>query len=877
MKTEFVKYDIVKYLESKNSIYYGRIIELYNLCESMLSEIPSVFPNYTLHDIGHSVRVIGYMNDLIKGRLEDFSELHIALIIFVGLLHDIGMVVSNQEKEILYSNFEKTNLKFQNLSSEEKLSYLSDFIRKNHGKRVFAALNYEVNNNINIKSFLYAGCSLSYDLSEIVAKICQSHTESTEWIIQNISSSYEYADDIINPQHIAFLLRIGDALDIDDRRAPYILYKILNPKGISDKEWKKHIPITNYNKVKNIDNCIEISFSGICKEPEIFRKIMEYLDWLDNDLKQITVASADFQSQYQLKIKLPINRDIETQGFINTLLSFKLEYNQIIKLLMGEKIYGNKREGLRELIQNSIDAVCLMRDIQANGNEYGYTTYHPEIRLILSKTENRFVIVDNGTGMTEEILDKYFFNVGTSYYTSAEFDETNYEYQPIGHFGIGFLACFMLSSKIELETKHFKNKEHIHLTFDKDSPYITKLNTENNESHFEHGTKIIMEYNQIIPNIFDNENSVITYIKKLLRIENYDFLFVNQDTRDVEKIDTLKLEKIKNKDDEQIEFTYNLGNNSNVRFNFFDFFPDNENVYIVNPLDIICYPNYVSLSFFKETLDILEAKIQTDERNLWQIANDDDTIYDLAISDFVIDIMNYTILETSKKDINKNNFRSHLEGYIYKFIKENMLEWYDIPVIFNRDTFNKFIDCVKDKGIVEALKIYDSSVRMVSVISKEELTDKLLIDIVDNYIYLCGEGDNVTDVGYFEKYPIMPIKKKIDLYGFSDTNCYLRIVQSEKFDADFYLKGIRINDKMAIPHYTISGINLENVCLNIKKGQYDTDVSRNNFSAESKKRLINRMICFIYEDIINSNMLDKEEVKLVKLFLKDFYNFDTLS
>ena len=874
METAFCEYDIIKYLKEKNSIYYGRIQELYELCKDMLSEIPSVFPNYTLHDISHSVRVIGYMNDLIKNNLGHFSELHIALIVFAGLLHDIGMVVSTEEKEELYSYFRKTNHKFQELSSEEQLSYLADYVRKNHAKRVANALNRKVNGNTDIKSFLYAGKSLSYDLSDIVAKICQSHTENPKWITDNLSSNCEYEKDSINPQHIAFLLRIGDALDIDDRRAPYILYKIINPKGISDTEWKKHIPITNYNKVKPVENGIGIFFTGVCKEPKIYRKITEYLDWMDNDLKQIIKTSNSFLPKYQLKIQTPINREVETQGFVNTSLKFKLDYNQVIKLLMGEKIYGNKREGLRELLQNSIDAVLLMSDIQANNDEYWYSSYHPEIKIIVSKKENRFSISDNGTGMTEEILNNYFFNVGSSYYTSDEFDKTNYEYQPIGHFGIGFLACFMLSSKIELKTKYFKSNEEIHLTFDKDSPYVTKLNTQSTSPYVEHGTKIVMEYDQIIPNVFPDENSVVSYIKELLLIENYDFKFINQDEKTENKIETSKLEKNTNSDNEQIEFTYSLSSNLNIRFNIFDFFPNNENVYVVKSSDFSDYADYVSLEFYKENIDLLNATIQTDERDLWQIIKHLDVINDMAISNFVIDVIRYIMLETNKKDINKDNFQFYLEGYLYKFINKSSLEWYDIPIILNKDTFNSFVECAENEGITKALKQYDSSVRTLSIICEEKLTDELLINIIEDYISLCeGDFSNVTNVSYYDKYPVLPIKKSIELYGFQNNNCYLKIDQREKFNAHYYLKGIRINDEASVPHYEINGINLENICLNIKKGQYDTDVSRNNFSADSKKTLVNKMICTIYEDIIAKNILDTYESNLVKHFLKDYYNY----
>lgn len=61
MKKVFLECEMFK----RKRIYYGKIQDLYSICESILSEIPKQFPNYTLHDIGHSIRVIGYMNELV--------------------------------------------------------------------------------------------------------------------------------------------------------------------------------------------------------------------------------------------------------------------------------------------------------------------------------------------------------------------------------------------------------------------------------------------------------------------------------------------------------------------------------------------------------------------------------------------------------------------------------------------------------------------------------------------------------------------------------------------------------------------------------------------------------------------------------------------
>lgn len=116
-------------------------------------------------------------------------------------------------------------------------------------------------------------------------------------------------------------------------------------------------------------------------------------------------------------------------------------------------------------------------------------------------------------------------------------------------------------------------------------------------------------------------------------------------------------------------------------------------------------------------------------------------------------------------------------------------------------------------------------------------------------------------------------RRNIDLLGIPHTNYYLQLENSNKrMDAHYYLKGVRINDETIIPYYTIKGINLKNIYLNIKKGIYGTDVSRNNFDSDSRNKILNKMLYMIYEDIIKKDILDSVEVELVKFFLSEHYN-----
>ncbi len=861
MEHEFINYEIMKYLKDHDSYYYNKITELYQVCRNLLTEIPKTFSNYTLHDIGHSVRVIGYMNDFVKDRLEEFSSLHLALIVYAGLLHDTGMAVSDDEKNRLYTQFEMKNSKFKSYSDEEKIQYLQNYIRKNHGRRVSAVLDQEMSQGMSIKGCFYEGETKSYDLSQVVADICQSHTEDCKWIVKNLDCNLYYGRYKINPQHIACLLRIGDALDIDDRRAPYVLYKFLNPRGYSGYEWRKHIPITNYKKISSSGSLFKITFSGACSEPEIYRKVLEYIDWIDSDLKNTAAICKDFEESYQLNISHPVKVRIKTIGFVETPLRFSLEYKQISKLLMGERIYGNKKDGLRELLQNAIDAVLLMKDIEEKNP---YSSYMPTVGIEIKEKERQFIVFDNGTGMSEDILGKYFFNIGKSYYISDEFNEGEHIYKPIGHFGIGFLACFMLSSQITLETQYYKSAEFIRMSFDKESPYVTKFESSGEDFLLNHGTRIVMNYDQMVPDVFESEESITAYIKDLLITDEYEFIVINHDKK---RIFTQKPRKICIEGDGVTEFEYTLASPVSVKFDILDFFKNNEDVYLVDSR----FYDFINLGYLIEAVEDIEILVQSEEAELEDIVSDtiySDIIYELAEGDL------QKLTACYKKS---GSFYGILYDYLYGYVRENSLQWYDIPVIVHKNTFNSFLDVIEHEGLERALHEYRSDVQYASIMIRrdEELSDDLILDIADNFISDHDNGNDITEVDYYSSYPVAPIEKHIGLFGFPKSNSYIRIMKDYKsFISAIYLKGIKIRDESIVIPDMIKGLEIMKIYFNIKSNCYKTDISRNNFDSESKKRLVNRMVRLIYEDIMSQKKLDGEERKLVRFFLDTYYELD---
>ena len=250
MDQDFLNNDIYKHLKDKGNSKLVSIIETtYDNCEYILGQIPKEFSNYTIHDIHHAIRVINYMTEFVKPNINEYSDLHLALILLVGLLHDIGMFVSDEEKKEILDTI---GLEKNDNQQEE----FQNYIRERHSKRVRKIIdNYIIDKESNSK-FSSVFRLDSYNFTDDIAIISQSHTESLEWIKENLRTSKSLTNYLYNPQHIALLLKLGDNLDIDARRAPYSLLKLLKIKGYSETEWEKHSPITNYNKIKYLDTAL---------------------------------------------------------------------------------------------------------------------------------------------------------------------------------------------------------------------------------------------------------------------------------------------------------------------------------------------------------------------------------------------------------------------------------------------------------------------------------------------------------------------------------------------------------------------------------------------------------------------------------------------
>ncbi|PFS25405.1 hypothetical protein COK45_05070 [Bacillus thuringiensis] len=519
---------LMKELENRKSRFYEIVLSVYEEIESLLnSRIAQVFPTYTQHDTGHSVRIIGHMEKIIPdvGKL---NELEIALLILSALLHDIGMAASNEE----ITNIREGSKVYKNINYNALLSQFNgneieatqEYIRKVHAER--SAVFIEE----NLKEKLVIPGMPTKSFGQILALICKAHTQDIMWVKNNIEKEYIIGNYNLIPQFYAIVLRLGDILDFDGLRTPKRLYNAISPSGYSKEEWQQHFIVDNVNKiVVDSKGKKSIQLYGQCSDPKIHRKVLSYIDWINDEILNAIEMTKEFDEYHKIEFYPKVLDKIISKDYSIVDLKFQMNYKNTIDLLMGESLYGNKKIGLRELIQNSIDASLFLKEIKSKDGDTAYEDFQPKIYIIIDKNKNLVKVKDNGKGMDIYALKKYFLEVGSSYFKSQEFLLSGYEYRPIGNYGIGFLASFMLSDTVKVKTRDYKDNKLLEIDIYKDTEYVSIKEQENTTFN---GTEITLEYNQFF-DVFENLENMVKYIKENFLIKDYEIII---DNNNLEKI-----------------------------------------------------------------------------------------------------------------------------------------------------------------------------------------------------------------------------------------------------------------------------------------------------------------------------------------------------
>jgi Histidine kinase-, DNA gyrase B-, and HSP90-like ATPase len=445
----------------------------------LLKQIPLTFRQYTEHDIQHSRNLISLMGKFIPaGTLERLNAVELAILALSALLHDSGMFVTDAEKAAVlgsdeYRCFEaaqgeRAALLAKARESGEHLraaalqdALLAEYFRRVHPERAEGVVRTHLAGKLGFRGT---------DLTPAVLRVCVSHgwgvLESSDprdpdKTVSRLSTRKPVSSVPVNEQYLACCLRLADIMDFDRSRTPASVFQHLGfTEEKSWEEWNKHLQVDGWHVDEH-----EVMYSAPCTHPAFYVAVMEFLDWIDTELRDcrhlVRETPKGVAERYELHLPPVVDRrqvEMEDRSYLAGAFRFQLDYERIMQLLMDRSLYPDPSLFLRELLQNALDA-CRTREAHAKAAGAPYQARIAVWDHSRDPDHPRIVFQDNGIGMSRRIVENYFMRVGRSYYQSAEFAverqrlaEAGVALEATSQFGIGILSCFMVADRFTVET-----------------------------------------------------------------------------------------------------------------------------------------------------------------------------------------------------------------------------------------------------------------------------------------------------------------------------------------------------------------------------------------------------------------------------------------
>jgi hypothetical protein len=305
---------------------------------------------------------------------------------------------------------------------------------------------------------------------ETIGRIAHSHW----WSVARVER--EFAEDLgalagktkckIDRVKLACLLRIADALHLDQRRAPRFLRAITHPTGISAKHWSFQERLA----APHIEHEAVVFTAGAPFEvgdAEAWWLAYDTISAVNRELQNVDLLMQNrakglfFRARRVKGAGSPesLARTVHTRGWrpVDTQLKVS-DIPKVVETLGGAKLYGDDPTVvIRELIQNSADAIQARRRYQEGRRD----TWGNILVSIIEKDDGHWLTVeDNGVGMSELVLTGPLIDFGTSFWRSSlaaqEFPGLIAKgMSAIGRYGIGFFSVFMIGSLVRVISRRF--------------------------------------------------------------------------------------------------------------------------------------------------------------------------------------------------------------------------------------------------------------------------------------------------------------------------------------------------------------------------------------------------------------------------------------
>lgn len=361
---------------------------------------------------------------------------------------------------------------------------IGEFLRRHHPRLAHETAIYGVPGPGNPKLGLKG---VESDFAELAGLVARSHGMPVRDALPHLRpyDVREYKG--IHAPFLMAVLRVADYLQVHSARAPSEVLRVRKLRSpISQREWSAHAAIRDIRNTHEDPEAIFIDASP--DDARTFLRLKSLLEGIQSELDASWAVLGEVYGRFKALDQLGLNLrrvrsnidDIEEFAKKVLYLPYHAAFNSagsdLLKLLIGP-LYGEHPEiGIRELLQNSVDACRELKDYLEEHFSSSTETLKQEtsvtVSLIDKGKDGRWIeVADSGIGMTADVVRGYFLRAGASFRKSDAWRQIH-EVAPnksrvlrSGRFGIGVLAAFLLGNEIEVSTRHVSAPEDRGLKF----------------------------------------------------------------------------------------------------------------------------------------------------------------------------------------------------------------------------------------------------------------------------------------------------------------------------------------------------------------------------------------------------------------------------
>lgn len=474
------------------------------------------FPGFTDHGTSHINEVLKTAASLISdASYKLLSAEDVAVLALSILLHDCGMHMTQDAFRALISNdqapvipefrdqpwrklwqdylsearrfgqdkllaifgktdpYDVTRLDLSNLT-ERDYFLIGEFVRRHHTRFAHEVALRGVPRAEGLPLQL---TDLDHDFKDMSGLVARSHGMSirstAEYITQKYGLFAEYKN--VKLPFLMAVLRISDYVQVKSERALQTLLSVKELRSpVSRQEWRNHAAVQDVSLRHNDPEALYVQAIPVdvityLRLEALLRDIQRELDesWATlgevygrlNDLSKLGLLIRRVRSNLDSKDKFSRN-----VSYLPIKARFDSSGPDLLKLLVGPLYNYEYKVGIRELLQNAVDACKELIDLKRttpsivdDGNS------QPSVKVLITENEDGtgwIEVSDNGIGMAVDTVTQYFLIAGASFRNSDVWKKQHTDEAGQvkvtrgGRFGVGALAAFLLGDEITVTTRH---------------------------------------------------------------------------------------------------------------------------------------------------------------------------------------------------------------------------------------------------------------------------------------------------------------------------------------------------------------------------------------------------------------------------------------